>query len=132
MNTQLSEAMGNRICICTTNSRFPCKAPFPQVMSSTHHRTLSAHLHMLPSIQGEVLSTNKLPLYKHKDQKNHSLEHTWLILRGSKRVSWQALKAVRKQLLKATSNFSYCVLLYQILFKGLSRQRKDKERLNFN
>lgn len=39
------------------------------------------------------------------------------------------LKAVRKQLLKATSNFSYYALLYQLLFKGLSQ---DQERAHLN
>lgn len=38
-HTALRSNGKHRICICTTNTRFPCKAPLPQVMSSTHHRT---------------------------------------------------------------------------------------------
>lgn len=107
-----------RICICTRNTRFPCKALSPEVMSSSHHRTLRVIYKCCPVYEKWSAPTNYL-CKSTKTQKNHSLEHTWLLL---KKLSWQVLK-VRKQLLKATSNFSYCALLYQLLFKGLFQDR---------
>lgn len=109
---QLSEAMGNREFVFAPQIQdFLVKLPSTGDKQH-HHRTLRVQIYVCCPVYNEKGSAQKT-----------SLEHTWLLLKRSRRGSWKVLKAVRKQLLKATSNFSYYALLYQILLKGLSQDR---------